>query len=385
MTRTVGNASPAPLAWWPMEDGRSTTVAASGLIGGTSATITGTVGFGADGADGTGSLADFSSGGQLSALLPTIVGSSYRVEFAAKFNTIGSGDFVAVIDWYMKTGGIQVWEVLANASGEGGLGIQWADNSGASTGLYSSNVAVDDGAWHWIRVDISTSGGNQVVKVRLDDVQIINQNTGAAYGPPYMWLINPTADVNSEIPSMGHLVWWAPWSGTIDTYDAFRGHSGETAVARLIRLCAENSVPLVTVGGDGGRTMGPQSVAALGDLLRECELVGGGVLEDGVNFGLRYTELESRYNQTATMTPALGQLEPPLTPVESNPAHPQRRDRDARQRVVRPLRAGRRLPVRAGWCRRGRKLPGFAEPQRRHRRSAVRPRVVEGLPGHSRR
>ncbi len=84
-------------------------------------------------------------------------------------------------------------------------------------------------------------------------------------------------------------------------YGAFNGYTGEGAVDRMIRLCAEEGVPLVVQPGTApSTTMGPQSRAGLLDNLRECEDVDGGALYE-TGWGLGMQPLSARYN----LTPAL--------------------------------------------------------------------------------
>jgi hypothetical protein len=69
------------------------------------------------------------------------------------------------------------------------------------------------------------------------------------------------------------------------------GFTGEDPVARLIRLCAENGIDLVTQGDSVARgvTMGPQGVDTLYNLLNECVDVDQGVLyETRTQLGVTY-------------------------------------------------------------------------------------------------
>ncbi len=100
--------------------------------------------------------------------------------------------------------------------------------------------------------------------------------------------------------------------------------TGETSVARLIRLCAENDVPFSYVGTSAASTpMGPQRVNTLLTLLRECEAADAGALyEPRGTVGLAYRTRTSSYALTPTVTidASLKQLRHPFQPVEDDRA-----------------------------------------------------------------
>lgn len=83
-----------------------------------------------------------------------------------------------------------------------------------------------------------------------------------------------------------------------------------TGDGRLLRLCQESSVLLTVYGSvEGGDTlvgpndqMGPQLVAPLLELLRECETADQGQLWDGRDAGLSYTTRRTRENGTNRLT-----------------------------------------------------------------------------------
>lgn len=87
----------------------------------------------------------------------------------------------------------------------------------------------------------------------------------------------------------------------LNGYAPGRFHAGETATARLARLCGEEGVPIEVVG-TSTVTMGAQGIDTFINLLRECETADGGVLGDGRGPGLRYTARPLRYNTPAVLT-----------------------------------------------------------------------------------
>src|SRR6185312_3648566 len=79
------------------------------------------------------------------------------------------------------------------------------------------------------------------------------------------------------------------------------GYSGELAGDRLVRLAAEEGVPLTVIGDTADTAaMGVQTSATLLDLFSECEDADQGVLyERGA--GLGYLTRTSLYNQSSVM------------------------------------------------------------------------------------
>jgi hypothetical protein len=315
-----------PVAYWPLEDGTNATSAASALPGGQPLIVTrGKVSFGAAQPPlSSAQLADFSGGGvggTLTASVPRGPGNqSWRVEFIAKFNAIPAGSFVAVLQW-TTSGTIQLWEVDAAPLTDGGLSLQYIDSGGLPGGPFLSNVAVDDTLWHHIRIHAAQSGGNISVTVALDGTTVISQTLTTQTMDQVTWItVNPTGDPEEEVPSLGHLTVWEPFVSSIDTVQAFRGYASETAGDRIVRLCAEEILPVAVSSTTGSARMGPQTVDSFLNLLRECETADGGLLSDGDSAGLTYLARNDRYNQAVTLAldTARSQVKLPFGPVEDD-------------------------------------------------------------------
>lgn len=315
-----------PVAYWPLEDGAEASQGASGILGGAPLFVSsGKVNFaGTSGLPSSAPLAEFSSGGvggRMSGAVPAGTSTtSWRLEFVTKFNALSPGSFTAAVQWF--TGGdVDLWEIDAAQFVDGGLNIQYITAAGAFGGPFLSNVAVDDGLWHHIRVDASQSGGNIALTVQLDGTTVISQTlTTLTMGRVKTVLINPTVDPSEQVPAVGHLAVWAPFSSSVDTVAAFRGNAGETAGARIARLCAENNVPASVTSTTGGPLMGPQTVAPLLTLLRECEAADGGILYDGSGAGISYLARQDRYNLAVStaLDCVRAQVKLPFLPTEDD-------------------------------------------------------------------
>jgi hypothetical protein len=106
-----------------------------------------------------------------------------------------------------------------------------------------------------------------------------------------------------------------------DELDAFQG---ETATARLIRLCQEEGTPFALTGDvTDAVEMGPQLSGKLVDLLRECAASDMGILYEPRGFlGLAYRTRASLYCQDAdlTLNYAAQQVSNGIEPVEDDDA-----------------------------------------------------------------
>lgn len=315
-----------PVAYWSLEDAVNSTQGASGLLGGLPMTLTaGRVAFaGATGPASSAPLVDFSAGGVGGTMAGNVPpGSSttaWRVEFVTRFNGFAPAAFAAAVQW-QTTGSVAVWEVDAAEVASGGLSLQYIDSVGAFGGPFVSNIKVDDGGWHHVRVDASQSGGNIALTVKLDGTTVITQTlVGLTMGSVSYMIVNPTGDATEEVPAIGHVAVWAPFSSGVDTVAAWQGYVGETAGARIARLCAENSIPASVSSTTGTASMGPQTYTSLLALLRECEAVDDGILYDGASAGLTYLAAQDRYNSAVAL--ALDcqrqQVKLPFVPVEDD-------------------------------------------------------------------
>lgn len=162
-----------------------------------------------------------------------------------------------------------------------------------------------DGEPHLYRFELSSDGSGSAYRLYRDGVSIASGTYGAPSRPlrriTYGWQVFD--DGISEHADLGHLSVWdmdsSSYPSPAANYAAFRGHAGERAAERVIRLCEENGVPLEMVGDPADSLrMGPQYPDALLDLLYSCQEVDGGVLfESRESPSLAFRTLRSKYNR----------------------------------------------------------------------------------------
>lgn len=99
-------------------------------------------------------------------------------------------------------------------------------------------------------------------------------------------------------------------------------YNGETATARLGRLCFEEGVPITLSGEfDPEARMGPQLPDTLPNLLRQCAETEQGILgESRVDLALKYRTRLSMINQlpAVTIDRSKNQLSPPFEPTDDD-------------------------------------------------------------------
>jgi hypothetical protein len=312
LTRAISQT--APIAWWPMEDGPNAIRAASAVAGGAAlvpassgavnyARATAPARFAQGGAaGGTAPLPDFSAGGTLRATVPLSTATSWRVEFVAKWAEFTGGTYTAAAQ-FNTLSDAGLFEVDATSLSLGGLYIQYYGGGG---GLFTSNVACDDGQYHHVRVDGAKSGGNISLTVSLDGTVVITQTlAGLAWGCVNTVAVNPLSFYSTvSQTSLGELAVWAPWSASVDTVAASRGYPGELADARVTRVCLQQNIPVVvTSATTPAQPMGPQGIDTVLNILSAVEQVDCGFLHDGGPLGkLAYVTQAVRYNAAAAFT-----------------------------------------------------------------------------------
>lgn len=103
-----------------------------------------------------------------------------------------------------------------------------------------------------------------------------------------------TTDSDSSVTSLSHLAAWSPMQSTSNVTGALGGWAGESARARIARLCDEESVPCSVTDGESS-LMGPQPVDSLVPLLRDTEKTDRGILDDRLG-RVSYRSLAELYN-----------------------------------------------------------------------------------------
>ncbi|MEU7677885.1 hypothetical protein AB0C42_24095 [Micromonospora taraxaci] len=301
-----------PVAYWPLEDGQLVSEGAAAVGGYAMRPFIGT--------HPSGSLITFSRWGRgdLAPWLPEVVSRAGNAGSTAIWAPVeGAALYTStrwVVDFMYRSGtdaGSNTVDVNPSYLG-GSLG--WPqlyldpivrDVLVAMNGEPEVGGPVDtlfDGQPHHVRWDVYQNGAKVSWNVYVDAVQVNAGTTSGNLTLPIMQTISLVADAQQGADiAQGHLAVWAQTPPPLQdaVYAAF-GYSGETAAARVARLCGEAGIP-VTVGSGDSEPLGPQRPDTLIELLREAEAADMGVLyEDGV--GLGYRPRGGRYNAAVDLT-----------------------------------------------------------------------------------
>lgn len=192
---------------------------------------------------------------------------------------------------------------------------------GASAVTFSAATLYDDGAHHvrffveqdgadvhwWVDIDSDPASNGAVTSMTLTNpysVQVMDEST------------------HSQHFAVGHVAVYIGSRPLVDFATPVLGWRGETAIDRMVRLCAENGIPFAYQGeADDSALMGPQGVEPVLALLKECAETDRGTLhETRGTVGLAYRSLASMYNQAEAVELPFDALTEPFDPVDDDQA-----------------------------------------------------------------
>ncbi|MGW4602745.1 hypothetical protein ACWENS_05645 [Streptomyces sp. NPDC004532] len=231
------------------------------------------------------------------------------------------------------TGSINTWQLWVNPAGLYRLVALGADSvTMMDTGYETYGDGSLGAANLSLGVELTQNGANidwRVVAINVDGSTITaaaglartgtlnGQTVGAATQ------VRIGEDGNLGDTAIGHVAVANANSAYGKTLAALVAQAGETAVARLRRLCDENNLRIYVTGdGDSSALLGPQNIDTLLTLLQEAADADGGLLyEDRESVALAYRTRTSQYNQTPTLTltyGAPGHVAPPFEPTDDD-------------------------------------------------------------------
>lgn len=317
-----------PIAYWPLEDAREASSIASGVLNGQPMVFGSIPPLCGDDKLALGSVAGVDVGNEGSATGAVVGGAngSWSVSFVTNFLR-RDGDLTNVV--IVRAGDIRV-ELMAGLTSANG-NVFGPSNSVALTGgagAFAANAALTR-PHHYV-ITVTQSGSDATVTMRFDGVQVDSDTiTGATVTPPTSVTINGDPILGSDTLQdgtrllLGHVaIYDSVYTG--DLTAAIAAHAGETAEARMTRLCAEEGVTITFVDGGDTELVGVQRVEPFLELLYDAADADGGILyEPRDSLGLAYRTHVSFYNQDVTVEldySAGSEVAPPLVPVEDTDA-----------------------------------------------------------------
>nr|WP_187819917.1 hypothetical protein [Streptomyces polyasparticus] len=287
-----------PIAYWPLEEGQDATSAASPIPG----------------------VGDMTLGGVRFAAVDDLPGSSALPTIGeATIMAAGIGAMTAG-EWYLE----MIYKLTQLPTAENSL-LEVVSNGRPYKRFRITlhNFIPRGTADGWTRLRLTATTDGVHAKLAVGWYPIGNPT---AYGTTHTYTGAPGAltaidtRFGNDLSGMpiGHI-------GVFDTVsyyvynDADTGFAGESAGARVRRLCQEEGVAVRVTGAcSATAAMGPQRPATLLDLLSECAAVDGGYLgEQPDQVGLEYRPRATLYNQSPALDLDAGKSEiaDPFAPV----------------------------------------------------------------------
>lgn len=330
----------APVAYWPMEDGEDADRLGSPIPGVNAMVFTGSpnlAGYsGFYGADGVVEVNDAIIRGYVPAYSQ---GADLTVQALVSVPAGGLADGTELL-WIVTSGTAKYAIVTYNTAGGGTLGfLVYDDPIGSASLPIASSTGVDgvNGVPTMISLSAAVSGAD--VDFQLDgtpandsDGSVTSTATATAsartLGRVMQVTVNQTGGFTGSDAAIGHISVHNE-ALTLDDAPFRAGHAGESAGARILRLCAEEAIAFRSIGTlglvssvpGGVVLMGPQRQVSLMQLLRDAETADRGIIYEPTDtLALGYRTRASLYSQSARIAVdyAANELSAPLAPTDDD-------------------------------------------------------------------
>jgi hypothetical protein len=317
----------SPLAYWPLEEGASATQAYSPIAGVPPLTLTNVDWASTDSLPSSEALPVLKSRpgnlpmmqGRVPAPGTALPGWAVNMLYYLDKAPTTMRTFLRIL----STGSVAEWYLQMSATGSRVLG---RDSDGTTV---VDQLITPDEFGIWVRLQFNVEQSGSTVNWRINWYTIGGEagGFGASYtgsvGRPTA-VTSPPDGYSADLDGMaiGHISVWPTrttwgYTGAIDAW------TGETAWARMRRLCSEERVPLACVPGpEVTQQVGYQRPDTLLALLQQAADADGGLLlEDRTRLGLLYRERSSMYSQDPKLTLSYNRapgLAAPLEPTDDD-------------------------------------------------------------------
>jgi hypothetical protein len=320
----------APMAYWPMEEGKNASGAYSPIAGVKPLQLAPVNWAGVDSLASSSPLPTISSSGSTACDMygripaPKTTLTKWSVEWVYRIDQINTATLRTLLR-IVATGTVREWFVQQKNDTSRIIGRDDDGNTvftqdiGTGTDLYKQ----------WIRIKFAAvqSGSNVNWNVTWTDVGgdagFFSSSFAGTVGRP-TGVASPPDGYSSDFDGMaiGHIAAFntdnsAAFDQAIDAW------TGETAGQRMTRLASEEAVPLGQWGDPTVQEqVGPQRIDTLLELLEQAADVDGGILYERRNaVSLAYRDRISLYNQPIALAldyTTSGHVAPPLEPIDDD-------------------------------------------------------------------
>lgn len=274
------------VGYWSCEDGEQSTQLATPTVGARPALVTG-VDFAADSSlAGSSALITLGESSNITGRFAPHTGTgAWAFGFSFYIDQVPAAD-ISYLMTVTTSSGVTLKFTVGTTTYLSEIYAPDGTLSSSNNTLYGTGA--EPGKWVTVVFELSQSGANiaWATHWRTLDPSIGYTHGGTAAGLTLgklaSWTVNripPASNIGTA--AIGHIIGVNNEDVLLESahLQSFRGYTGETDVARLTRLCAEEGVPLRIRGIDEFNTrMGPQTPKLLLDLLDECADAGRGVL-----------------------------------------------------------------------------------------------------------
>lgn len=315
----------APVAYWPCED-ETSSLSVAEAAGGNAMVLTGTSPtFASDGSGGSDPVIELANGTVLTGTSPTITSTgAWSLAFLINIPTaVGASTTLAT---WKTNGSLPHWQLVLAPGSPDTLTMTAFDGAGVSQISTSPSFATSAttepyGQWIMIVVTAAQNGADLDWTITVYDAAsgagASGTETSATSG--YVLTVITAADSTLAGSFVGHYALWDIDIGTpTAVFTAIDGYTGQTPEARATALADGEGIPFTPSGISSGQTMGPQTSAALIDLLLEAEAAAQGVLYELTDSSLTIQMPGDRYDQSVDLTVDYGSTVPPLEPTDDD-------------------------------------------------------------------
>lgn len=321
---------PLLVGYWPCTDGSTSTTAASGIGGPPMIASSTGVTFASDTTafPGSQALPVCTAGGFTGQLPPYTFTGTLAFRGLFTFGPVGLTDQAVLADTF-GNGAVRRWAIRYRTGG--GISLHAYDQADTELGTSGAVAFNANGKSLMVGFSATQNGANIdwaifTREARPDgsvgQVGLSGTFNTLTLTPPTTLIIGNGGNLSSTV--VGHFMIGTSVALASGVWSALTGNSGETAAARMARLCNEQGVSFSLVGNAADTAvMGPQTTGTLLEVCNDCADADGGIgpYEPRNAFGLAYRTRTSLYNQTGlALDYAAGHLSPPLDPTDDDQA-----------------------------------------------------------------
>lgn len=226
---------------------------------------------------------------------------------------------------------VNLWNlILDDSTDDGTLQVTFDDPNVGPIGFATQGPfnELQDANLHHCRFQLTTVGGDTQFAVYIDGtLRSSGTMSGYTLNGVALFRLFYTRYSGQTVMNVAHLAMWANASAAqipalADTVAAAFGHAGETAAARITRVCGDGAIPLQIIGDPAETTaMGPQFAETRLAQIRDAEATDFGILtEQRDALGLLYRSRASMYAQdpAVTIDYSAKVVAPPFEPVDDD-------------------------------------------------------------------